>query len=103
MAETVTTLVVGPSLVLESKVTLISEVSPGLMGALGGVEVVQPQEACAELMIRSDLPVLVKTNVWLSRSPCITVPKSYSVSLNSILGPLSSLTETLPPSAVTGL
>ena len=66
----------SPILVLESKETSILPFSPGLMGARGGVEVVHPQDALAEEMISTDLPVLVKVKVWVSFSPCITVPKS---------------------------
>ena len=66
----------SPILVLESKVTSILPFSPGLMGARGGVEVVQPHEALVDEITRTDLPVLVKVKVWVSFSPCITVPKS---------------------------
>jgi hypothetical protein len=44
---------------LESKVTLISLLSPGLIGSLGGDDVVQPQVDSTKDMMRFEFPVFL--------------------------------------------
>ena len=51
-------------------------VSPGLIGVLGHVGTVQPQDPCALVITKSVLPELVTKKLVSTISPSFTVPKS---------------------------
>src|ERR1700748_2421084 len=59
LALTVISLSCKPDLQMLLKVTLITPLSPGLIGVCGHSGVVQPQVAVALLITNGDLPVLV--------------------------------------------
>ena len=55
---------------------MILEDAPGLMGCLGQVGTVQPQDGVALVIIRSVSPALVTVNSAFTTSPSLTVQKS---------------------------
>src|SRR5437870_8509466 len=69
----------------------MAPVLPGSTWRLHSPAVVQPHEGWTLVRMSNSSPVLVKMNVYLTGSPDLTLPKSYTGVWNWILGPIAPM------------
>src|SRR5439155_4985178 len=69
----------------------MAPVLPGSTWRLHSPAVVQPHEGWTLVKMSNSSPVLVKMNVYLTGSPDLTLPKSYTGVWNWILGPIAPM------------
>src|SRR6185503_15859609 len=84
---TVACFITTPPKLAELNWSGIEPVLPGSTFLTQVPAVVQPHPGRTSLISRVAVPMLVKTNECVTTSPVLTLPKSYTISANSIRGP----------------
>src|SRR5512141_3460230 len=96
---TVMVLLFWPVRPLVSNVTSIWPVPPGGISLVLRAAAVHPQEVRTWSMTSGAVPVFFTVNAWVSLSPSVAVPKSFTALSNSILGPLTTACALAEPEA----